>query len=317
MALTTPCANCGDLPEFLETECELNDPESKSGESFKAAVERLADPNASLKEYASGKDECLLTCPKCRGYFLYRQWIPGGSDDFGRSYLHQSLERMSHLAAYEWLDGACRDAREMVSKYGTSFQDKLDQISHGMDRERRRLNRRHQEIVSSALDALDNRYAQSQARERSLRETYGDSLHRFGSLIEAGREKDRRVAEYHAWILGEFIPLFRNRRVFTRIADRLIGCLHDEQRVIRQTIHQAILRLMEQAGLRRPVLARRLIRRFERQPPATPEAMAVRAACQDILESARPAAEGRQPGTDESVKSAFIDMSEFNQERFP
>jgi len=85
--------------------------------------------------------------------------------------------------------------------------------------------------------------------------------------------------------------------VFTRIADRLIGCLHDEQPVIRQTIHQAILRLMEQAGLRRPALARRLIRRFERQPPATPEAIAVLAACQDILESARPAAEGRQPGS--------------------
>jgi len=80
-----PCHLCESLPDELEASYEVGAPE----ETLPPAAYELTCANSAL--WGLG----IRQCPGCGDYFVHRSHVPGGSEDYARSWHVETLRRAS------------------------------------------------------------------------------------------------------------------------------------------------------------------------------------------------------------------------------
>lgn len=90
-----PCPTCASLPQRLD----IANSEGEPLDEFPEAVGRLGHDEPAL--YAAG----LRECPGCGDLFWYASHVPGGSEDYARTWYEESLQRVSRDEAVQRLEG--------------------------------------------------------------------------------------------------------------------------------------------------------------------------------------------------------------------
>jgi hypothetical protein len=204
-ALTIPCAACGSLGDYLEIENpqERTEYDAEPGH-FPPEVAELQPPSEALAQYFRFKNARLLKCFECGTFFWYREWAPGGSEDVMRTYIHESLQRLSLLEAYVELAEARYQAHRQAQEYGGSYEAEYDQLRDSVAAEMEHLRMRWQDLVLDVVDALENRHRSSEELAETLRLYSPDRDH--SDTLRRQREREEEVAAYRAGVLAEYLP---------------------------------------------------------------------------------------------------------------
>ena len=279
----TLCPICARLGEYLEIEnAQESSDDTDVAEEFPDEMTQLQVPNEPLEHYYRYKNERLMKCPHCGRYYWYRLWAPGGSEDVLRTYIHESLRRLSYLEAHVELDDARYQAREQAQEYGGSYVQAHVAIANAVQEEMALLAVRYREIVQEALDAIENKHRRSQELAKTLELLYPQRDHAY--QIEPEREREERAAAYHASVLAAYLQHWTTGRMPLGLVRRLVCLLEDDNQAVRQTILEALSRWCRSAP-RRSRLTEKIARAAQELMPGSAELGALLGAC-------------REPGTD-------------------
>lgn len=272
---TNKCHICARIADFVEIDNPQDPSEKEVFDDFAEEVKELVPPNPSLERYYQFQAERLLKCPSCGTYYLYRRWAPGGSEDVMRTYIHESVRRVGFLAAHKELHAAFYKSSQRAKEYGGHFQAIHDEIAGGVHAELMHLRHRYREIVSEAIACLEDKYEYS----RQLSELADRFLPHTGQQqVAEARQREERVAEYHAEILVEYLQCYPDEEVESGIARRLSRLLADNNQQVRRIILDGLLQTLSRAE-KQQTLAEVLVDELEKQESLYAEAHELLAVC--------------------------------------
>ncbi len=97
--MSLDCPVCGVLADYIEIWNPQTWNEGATAQLFPEAVMHLVSVNAPPSQRLGERPEELLQCPRCGMSYLYRWWMPGGSDDVMHTYFHESIRRIGSSLA--------------------------------------------------------------------------------------------------------------------------------------------------------------------------------------------------------------------------
>lgn len=260
----TVCGVCSKLGDYIEIENAQDPSDLDIAEWFPPETEHLRVPNESLERHYQYKNERLLKCFECGTFYWYRTWAPGGSEDVLRTYIHESIRRLSFLEAHVELQDAQYQAYRAAEEVGGGYWDEYGATRAGAQEEIRLLRPRCREIVLDAIHAIEHRHRNS---EKLLETLQLYAPHRDHTQeIQQQREREEAIAAYHASILAEYLPDWQPGEIPAEVTDRLVTLLADSNQKIRQIIRDALLQVLGQVPTQSG-LAQQIIRAAERLSP--------------------------------------------------
>jgi hypothetical protein len=228
----TACPTCSELGEYIEIENPQAPSDEEGSHDFPAAVAALRVPNASLERYYRYSSERLLKCPDCGAYFWYREWAPGGSEDVMRTYIHESVRRLSYLETHVELDDVRYQARQRIEERGGD-RTGMDEIAVlGAEEELQALRVTRREVVSDAVAALENRHARAAEFEATTAFR--------AKMLEEARERREVVAAYRAEVLARYLQYWEQESLEPGLLCRIVELLADDNDRVRTTIEAAL-----------------------------------------------------------------------------
>ncbi len=239
------CPLCLTVGEYIEIENAQDASEWDVAESFPQEADQFTIPNSCLEHYYRYKNQRLLRCSNCGTYYWYREWAPGGSEDVLKTYIHESMRRLSFLEAHVELHDAQYQAFTRAKEYGGSFEDEYEITRQGVQQEMDLLKARCPEIVSDVIHSVENKHARSEQLEETLK-LYAP--HRDHTReIETQREKEEQVAVYHVGILAEYLQYWEPSTIPMQMIRSLVTLLADDNQKIREIIRDALIRVIRDA----------------------------------------------------------------------
>jgi hypothetical protein len=130
------CKNCGKLDGYFEIDNLMPLPDEEGGpfSHLPDEIDNLVVPNTKLKEqYNEQARERLLKCKKCNQYFYYRTWSPGGSEDFMRTYIYESIEPYTNKEAHTLLKKSLKELQGYADDMPDIYTDELAEFKKGVD----------------------------------------------------------------------------------------------------------------------------------------------------------------------------------------
>lgn len=280
---TSRCRICSQIADSVEIDNPQDPYEKEVFEDFAAEVYELIAPNPSLERTYQSESERLLKCPSCGTYYRYRRWAPGGSEDVMRTYIHESVSRVGFLAAHKELRAALYRSSQRAQEYGGHFEAYHDETARGVHDELRLLRQRYREIVSEAIASLEDKYESS----RQLSEYAGQFLPLTGQKqVEEARQREERLAEYHAEILVEYLQCYPDGRIESDTARRISGLLADNNKEVRRIVLEGLLQAVGRAVGGR-ALAGEIVDELEKLEPLYEEGRELLAVCKGDEEQGR------------------------------
>ncbi len=237
------CSVCASLGEIIEIENAQDPSDTDVAQGFPDEVEQLRVPNPDLERYYRYRNERLLKCDACGTYYWYRTWAPGGSEDVLRTYIHESVRRLSFLEAYLELDDARYQASERAREHGSIYEAELQAAEQGVGAEMVLLRARYCEIASDAVRWLEHKYRRSEELEETLR-LYSPHLDHAREMSQA-RARDEAAARYYAGVLAEQLQHWGVSEMPVTLLRRVVGLLADEDPAVRGIIADALLSLLQ------------------------------------------------------------------------
>lgn len=113
------CKSCRSLPDHME----ISDDNS---ETFPDGVVNLQHLGAIKLPYTC--DGSFMQCYKCKFYYWYRSFAPGGSEDAMRTVNYETISKMGLLGVYMEL----KEALEVSSVYYKKYKKHEDKILYDM-----------------------------------------------------------------------------------------------------------------------------------------------------------------------------------------
>ncbi|MCU0520379.1 MAG: hypothetical protein MUF84_06795 [Anaerolineae bacterium] len=129
------CSVCDNIGHYLEIDNPQTPSDDDESHEFPHAVLALKSPNVDLEGYYRYKSERLLKCPVCGAYYWYQRWAPGGSEDAMRTYIHESLRRLSLPEVRTLLSDTIERAREKARTDGGFYIGDYELVRLGADAE--------------------------------------------------------------------------------------------------------------------------------------------------------------------------------------
>jgi len=129
-----------------------------SGYNLPAWVNRLVCPNDELAEYYRLCDTGrLLKCPRCGTCFIYSETSPGGSDDAMETSIYLSIKVISPADVHILLADDMEYLRSRAASEPDFWLETYRAFSRGVEKELKLLQARAGEVVSAALDVLEEK----------------------------------------------------------------------------------------------------------------------------------------------------------------
>lgn len=233
-AAAPPCPLCAPLGEEVEIENAQQLDDDEEYVSLPEAARRLVPPNPQLAFFFRYSRETILKCPACGDYFWYREWAPGGSEDVMRTYIHESVTRLSPFQAHVKLDMILEDAQGWRGSDGGRAA-----AEQGVAQEKRLLKRCYRRVIAGALEKLEDKHAYSRELESWLKPG--------PAQLQELREREQRVAIYHAKIISEYLGYWPSSYLTRKLVQRIARRLQDDNPEVVQVLVSALAEL-----LRRP-----------------------------------------------------------------
>jgi hypothetical protein len=239
------CPICAVIGDYVEIENAQDPSDTDVPQRFPRQTEQLHVPNEPLTSYYQYSNERLEKCPHCGTYFWYREWAPGGSEDVLRTYIHESLRRLTFLEAHVELDDALYQDYQRAQERGGSYVAEYERTREGVQEEMAHLQVRYREVVWDVIRSLAHKHQHSEQLARDMERFY-PNLPR--SYVEEDRQRENRVAAYHATILAAYLAHWDPNDVPVELVHHLVRLLVDDQSEVRITVKDALLRLVSQAA---------------------------------------------------------------------
>lgn len=234
------CNLCSKIKDYMEIENEQGDQDPIK---FPEEIDELKIPNRNLIRYFRFDRDKLLKCPHCGTYYRHYTWTPGGSDDVFRTYIHEFVKRIGFLEAYKRLKEALHDSHKQKEEYGGRYIKEYEITSKGVKEELGKLRLRHKEIVKETIEAIRNKHEYSNDLVQRIK-SYYKNPRKSEQFIKA-REQEEKVAEFHAKVIAEFFPNFREEKLIHEILPLLIAVLKDDNQNVRKIIVKIVLDFIE------------------------------------------------------------------------
>lgn len=281
----TDCPVCANLGAYIEIDNPQEGSDVDEAQDFPPQVAHLQVPNEILERYYRYKSERLLKCTHCGTYYWYRKWAPGGSEDVMRTYIHESIRRLSFLEAHVELHHALYHSYQEAQERGGEYVDAYPAIQASIEGEMALLRAHCAEIVQDAVYSLEHKHHRSEEVAEELRLYYPHLDH--PREIARVRAREEEVAAYHAGILAEYLACWPPDDVPAALVERLVGLLADDNPRVGEALAGALLRALDDAAGGRG-MARQIAQAMERLAVRSPEVQALLAACREMGEEGAP-----------------------------
>jgi hypothetical protein len=275
----TACPICSRLGEYIEIDNPQDGADADESESFPPEVEHLQVPNEALERYYRYKSERLLKCAHCGTYYWYRTWAPGGSEDVMRTYIHESIRRLSFLEAHVKLHDALYQSCQTARERGGEDVAAYPAIQASIEGEMALLRVRCGEVVRDAVYSLEHKHHRSEEVAEELRLYYPHLDH--PREIARVRAREEEVAAYHAGILAEYLTYWAPGEIPGGLIERLVDLLADDNPHVRGALLEALLRTLDAAGGEME-MACHMAQVLEQLEARSAEAEALLAACREV-----------------------------------
>ncbi|MBI2444385.1 MAG: hypothetical protein HYV42_04070 [Candidatus Magasanikbacteria bacterium] len=230
-----PCSVCSQLKDYAEIEYEAD----TDRPDFAAPYENLKITEPTVRN-ATG----LIFCPECGQYYLEREWTPGGSEDALKTCYYESIGRISHLTAHKAIEGAVTEAKQWAEKnkqnaFGETRRKAYEELRAAASIEFKRLEKHAEKIVQDCLDALADRYANSNTHRETLERFYPGSKDANEKSVQKERKKDGERAAYTAEILGRYLEKIESPPL--PLGLEVIRLLGDKQEDVSRAVYLPLL----------------------------------------------------------------------------
>jgi hypothetical protein len=215
------CKFCSKFKEYYEIE-NLQD---ENRHFFPQEFENLIFPNSFLEEYYRYDSERLLKCKNCEIYYFYHNWSPGGSEDVFKTYIHESVNRITYLQAYKKLQVDLYRNYDYFKKFGGSYENNHKNLSKGIKLEQRFFESKAIEIIKEAIEEIEHKYQKSEALIDNIKHYYKNPL-KSESYKDAVKE-DEKMAIFHANVILMFLPKQNDEALLSEVVCKLNALKND------------------------------------------------------------------------------------------
>jgi hypothetical protein len=275
----TACPVCATLDDYVEIDNAQEWSDTDEVQDFPPQVKHLQVPNEILEHYYRYKSERLLKCTHCGTYYWYRKWAPGGSEDVMRTYIHESICRLSYLEAHVELHDALYHSYQTAQERGGEYVDAYPAVKAGIEAEMALLRAHCGAIVRDAVYSLEHKNRRSEEVAEELRLYYPNLDH--PREIARVREREERVAVYHAGILAEYLVCCAPEELPEELIGRLVSLLADDNPQVRRALGEALLGTLKDPA-QGSGMARQVAQAVKRLEARSAEAEALLAVCREM-----------------------------------